>query len=84
MALQRDCPCPIELMCMVRGNRSLEMRFHALFFADHVRGEWFRATPKLLDLIALIVEVGGIATDKLPERGVKLYGPQAERLRSHA
>lgn len=69
---------------MVRGNRSLEMRFHALFFADHVRGEWFRATPKLLDLIALIVEVGGIATDKLPERGVKLYGPQAERLRSHA
>jgi hypothetical protein len=83
IALQRDCPWPIEMLTVVEGSRALEMRFHAKFFTDHVRGEWFRATDELLACIARINGPNGYPVSELPARGVMLYGPQAERLRAH-
>lgn len=48
------CPFELELVAILPGTRELEARFHALFAADHQRGEWFAASTRLDAVIAQV------------------------------
>jgi len=45
-------PVELELAATTPGPRTLEARFHAMFWDDHLHGEWFAASPRLTSLIA--------------------------------
>lgn len=45
-------PVELELAATTPGSRTLEARFHAMFWDDHLHGEWFAASPRLTSLIA--------------------------------
>lgn len=40
---------PLELVAQFRGGRAAELEAHRLFAAYHIRGEWFRADPEILE-----------------------------------
>jgi hypothetical protein len=50
-ALQVASALPLELLGVVPGCDDVERIIHAQFNALHVRGEWYRAEPALLDFI---------------------------------
>jgi len=41
----------LELVCAVDGGRELECALHILFKKDNIRGEWFKATDELIEVI---------------------------------
>lgn len=45
---------PIDIVTSLHGDASLEAHFHQRFAEDRIHGEWFRASPELLDLIRRI------------------------------
>jgi len=49
--LQTGNAAPIELLGVMPGARSTERELHERFAATRVSGEWFEATPELLDYI---------------------------------
>ena len=56
VSLQTGSPTPLVLLGSVRGPRSLEKQIHA-WAKEHVhRGEWFRKTPPVMDVVQLIVD----------------------------
>lgn len=48
--LQTGCPHRVSLYAWFNGSRDDEKVLHRAFAHLHVRGEWFRATPELMDL----------------------------------
>jgi hypothetical protein len=50
--LQTGSPDTLTMRLVVHGDEELEASLHKRFEALHIRGEWFRAGPELLDLIA--------------------------------
>ncbi len=76
-ALQIASPHELILMGTLPGGRREEKRLHQLFDAMHMRGEWFRATPELLDDVGrLLAERGTRRTvaDELIRRDNCRYG----------
>jgi hypothetical protein len=51
--LQMGCPFRLTLLarCVVTDAPAIEQHLHWLFGPHRVRGEWFTATPTLLDLV---------------------------------
>lgn len=49
-----DCPFPLFLLGMIRSPDVFlaELLIHKRFRQLHVRGEWFKLTPKIRDFIA--------------------------------
>lgn len=41
----------LRLLLFIDGDRALETTFHAHFVKDHIRGEWFRPSPELLQFV---------------------------------
>lgn len=56
--LQSQTGDELRLLAHIPGGRPRERELHAKFAADRIRGEWFRPTPALLDLIGQHMEVG--------------------------
>lgn len=54
-------PAKLELICAVPGCHNDENILHQMFGVDRLHGEWFRASPALLDLIEYVQ-----ASGKLP------------------
>jgi hypothetical protein len=50
-ALQTSTHIPLELLGVVRGGKELESRFHSVFAASRLRGEWFEPSRTLLRFI---------------------------------
>lgn len=50
--LQTGSPERLRLLATMDGGEPFEREMHARFAADRSHGEWFYATPELLDLIA--------------------------------
>lgn len=59
-------PFALEIVAEIDGDAHLERRFHAKFFDHHQRGEWFDATPELVETIACIAR-GDFDPSTLPE-----------------
>jgi hypothetical protein len=49
---QVNCPLVLELLAICEGGKPAEAELHARFSPFRIRGEWFRLTPELADLIA--------------------------------
>jgi hypothetical protein len=52
--LQSGNPEPLTLVGWMPGTQDSERNLHQQFSALHVRGEWFRAEPALLEFIASV------------------------------
>jgi len=50
--LQSSNPVLLELLGAIRGSIEDEHRTHAMFIRLHIRGEWFRDHPAILEYIA--------------------------------
>lgn len=50
-SLQTSSPVPLVCLARHRGTFQQERQLHAIFAADRERGEWFRPSDDLLDLI---------------------------------
>ena len=48
---RREAEVDCEIAATVVGDKNLEGSFHRVFAADHVEGEWFRPSPRLLGFI---------------------------------
>ena len=46
----------LVLRATAPGGADVEARLHAVFQAAHIRGEWFRPVPELLELVAALDE----------------------------
>jgi hypothetical protein len=51
--LQAGTPVPLVCMGVIFGGRREEARLHAKFKGERVSGEWFRASPALLEHIKI-------------------------------
>ncbi len=49
--LQTGCPFPIKIISTINGDRSVESGLHRRFSKCRAHGEWFHATPELMDYI---------------------------------
>jgi hypothetical protein len=51
--LQMGCPFRLTLLarCVVTDAIAIEQHLHRLFWHQRIRGEWFAASPTLLDLV---------------------------------
>lgn len=47
-----DCPAVLRLLAVCEGDVECERDLHARFAAHRVRGEWFLASPEILEFIA--------------------------------
>ena len=56
MALQVANATPLTLLVDVPGTAAEERRLHDRFGAARIRGEWFRPTPELLELVEALGE----------------------------
>lgn len=45
--LQTGNSSELEMLLAIPGSRLDEKDYHRLFAADHVRGEWFRMSPRI-------------------------------------
>lgn len=52
-------PAEHELLASIPGGRALEQELHRSLSHLHIRGEWFRAEPELLQRIAALRAVLG-------------------------
>lgn len=66
-------PEPLELAARIRGNYTLEARFHNRFIADRTHHEWFRASAELSATISAI-KAGTFDVDTLPHGPRKGWG----------
>jgi hypothetical protein len=64
--LERSSPIRLEIVALIAGDAVLEKRFHAKFFNDHDRCEWFNVTAELISAIAEIND-GSFDARDLPE-----------------
>lgn len=51
-ALRLSSPAPLKLLGSVRGGTTEEAGLHRRFSGARLHGEWFTATPELLEFIA--------------------------------
>lgn len=65
-ALEAWSPFPLEVAAQIHGGMTLERRFHALFADQHSHREWFRPSPELTRVIALVAS-GEFDISTLPE-----------------
>lgn len=77
--LQTGCAEPLEVLASVVGDRTLEAHYHEVFAADRKEGEWFEATPALLEVALQLATYGEDALPKgfAPEVKVRVQ-PTAE------
>lgn len=67
--VQSSSPDSIRILLSMHGDRLQEKSLHDRFAASHVRGEWFKPSPDLLDYIARHLTHGSeISDDKLDFR----------------
>jgi len=52
LALGKSAPLPVEAMGWMEGGHGREQRLHRKFHTSRFNGEWFQATPQLVDFIA--------------------------------
>jgi hypothetical protein len=50
-ALQTSTTSPLKLLVCVPGGRKTEKELHEKFVQFHIRGEWFRSAPELLQYV---------------------------------
>jgi hypothetical protein len=55
-SLQSGSPIQLVLLGSIRGPRSLEKQIHAWAKEHIARGEWFRKTSPVMDIVRLIVD----------------------------
>lgn len=55
-------PRPLRLLGSISGGRALERAWHLRFQTDRIRGEWFAASPDLVDAIEGALRGPGKAT----------------------
>lgn len=76
-AVQQYSACEIELLCSVDGGRKEENRVHKKFLHLRLRGDWYAATPELIEF-AKEVSKNGLAAigkeDVFTEEAVRLLG----------
>lgn len=65
VALRSWSPVPLEMIAELPGGQELERRFHALFKADALHGEWFAYSDGLGRVIAE-VQAGTFDVTTLP------------------
>ena len=51
-SVQVSCPYELEFMGSIAGNPGDEKKIHARFEGQRIRGEWFEASPDLLEFIS--------------------------------
>jgi hypothetical protein len=51
-ALQTANPSPLQLLSWAPGTAAIERLLHGVLLAHHVRGEWFRPSPAILEIAA--------------------------------
>lgn len=49
--IQSDCPVEVQLLAVLSTDPNDEERFHEMFAFERVRGEWFRASDRLLSYL---------------------------------
>jgi len=49
--MQTNNPDPVDCLCSLTGRGHEEDRWHAMFAADLIRGEWYKWTPRLAQAI---------------------------------
>jgi hypothetical protein len=49
--LQVAVPEELYILAAFRGDIAVERMLHAIFEPDHIRGEWFRRSPALVEFI---------------------------------
>jgi hypothetical protein len=49
--IQTASPEEIRVLAQVSGDQDVERMFHGVFAPDHIRGEWFKRSPTLLEFI---------------------------------
>lgn len=54
--IQASCPMRLALLAYAPGGQPLEKALHKKFRKSRLHGEWFRATPNLKKLVALLRE----------------------------
>lgn len=59
-------PFPLEIAAKIKGDETIERRFHARFAFLHSHGEWFKGHPDLSHVIGEIVS-GHFDVSSLPE-----------------
>jgi hypothetical protein len=54
--LQIGSPEELYLLASMRGDRDVERMLHAVFSMDHIRGEWFRRSPQIVEFIHYVIK----------------------------
>ena len=54
-ALQTSCEHELILLCSVSGGRELERSVHRRLASHHIRGEWFRNAPEVVQVVSEMV-----------------------------
>lgn len=75
-----DCasPVPMQVLALLPGPFELEQRVHARFLGQHIRYEWFKATPDLLGVVES-VRSGTFDSQTLPPPTRKLFAAKLPR-----
>ena len=63
--LQMGSPVELELLCEVRGCLQLESTILAIFDSYRCHGEWFEATPSLMEFIAHLPHGKALKSEEL-------------------
>lgn len=61
--LQISNPRPLILYAHAPATKALEQFLHQILWAHHIHGEWFRATPPLMAVAALIYSAQEMTDD---------------------
>jgi hypothetical protein len=77
---------PISILGVMDGSLDDEHRLHQRFTSEHIRGEWFKLTPQIIQFIEEncrpVIEVGRVDTSeaktRLSRRGVAAPPPKTE------
>ena len=77
--IQTACPLYIYVLATAPGGAVHERMIHSFFKEDRIHGEWFRATPDLIDL-AVCLSLRAREQFDAP-RGCSLFLPAREALR---
>jgi len=48
-ALQTSSPSTLKLLATKEGNYTTESKFHKAYQKDHIRGEWYRLSPQIME-----------------------------------
>lgn len=72
-SLQTATSAELELAGLLAGGVTLEREIHEHFAESRVRGEWFRVTNELIDLVKAAHAAGTRKNDPLPTSRPKTY-----------